>query len=320
MDDSDGRSTASSARLWAFVAGTLAVLLLAASATVRALESGPRPPTSLGRPVLPRTVPAAPRAQAGEALDLAGSGSNIPLVRALAKVFSERSPGPRVVVHESIGSTGGVRAARDGQVELGLVSRPLTDDEQRFGLVVLPHARVAVVVAAHPGVHETNVSSAELVALYQGKRTRFADGAPVVVFQRERGDSSHLVVGQLVPGFEAANDEAYCASRWRVLYHDRTLQEALMATDGALGLFDLGQIVTQNLPLRVLSLDGVAPTEPNVRAGRYRFVKSLAFVSLGEPQGLAAAFVAFARSPEGVEVTRRSGYLPLPDGGDEGRP
>ncbi len=311
---------AGSPRLWAFVAAALAALLGGGAVAVRALEDGPRPPTSLGRALAHRDAPA-PRAPASsEALDLAGSGSNVPLSRVLAKAFSERSPGVRVVVHESIGSTGGVRATRDGQVELGLVSRPLTADEARLGLVIVPHARVAVVLAAHPGVPEDHLAGSDLVALYRGERARFRDGAPVVVLQRERGDSSHLALAGLIPGFGAANDEAHRAGRWRVLYHDRTMQEALMATDGAIGLFDLGQIASQNLPLRVLSIDGVEPTLENVRAGRYRFVKDLAFVSVGEPRGAAAAFVAFVRSAEGREATRRAGYLPLPDDEAEVRP
>jgi phosphate transport system substrate-binding protein len=308
-----GRGRAGSPRLWAFVAVTLVALLGGGAATVRALEAGPRPPDGALGAGAAKKGPAPRAPEAGAALDLAGSGSNVPLVRVLAKAFGERAPGVRVVVHESIGSTGGVRAARDGQVELGLVSRPLTADEAKLGLVVVPHARVAVVVAAHPGVREDDLGAADLVTLYRGERSRFRDGAPVVVLQRERGDSSHLVVGREVPGFAAANDDALRAGRWRVLYHDRAMQEALMATDGAIGLFDLGQIVSQNLPLRVLAVDGVAPTPENVRAGRYRFVKDLAFVSAGAPSGAAAAFLEFVRSPEGREATRRAGYLPLPD-------
>jgi phosphate transport system substrate-binding protein len=309
------RGGTGSPRLWGVVAGALIALVGGGAATVRALEGGPRPPTSLGRAAPARPAAIARPAAATDAVDLAGSGSNVPLARALAKAFSERSPGTRIVVHESIGSTGGVRAARDGQVDLGLVSRPLGPEEQRLGLALVPHARVAVVVAAHPGVAEVDLAAADLVALYRGERARFRDGAPVVVLQRERGDSSHLAFGNGVPGFAQANDEAYRAGRWRVLYHDRTMQEALMATDGAIGLFDLGQIVTQNLPLRVLTVDGVAPTPEHVRSGRYRFVKDLAFVSSGAPRGAAAAFLAFVASPAGREVTRRAGYLPLPDEG-----
>jgi phosphate transport system substrate-binding protein len=318
--DADARGATGSARLWALVGATLGALLATGWLTVRALEAGPRPSFATGRADPAHAVRGAPPIAAHDALDLAGSGSNVPLARALAKAFSEQRPGKRVVVHESIGSTGGARATRDGQVDLGLVSRELTREEQRFGLVVVPHARVAVVLAAHPGVPTSDVRAAELVKLYAGARKRWSDGAPVVVLQRERGDSSHLAVSQLVPGFADANDGAYRAGRWRVLYHDSTMQEALMSTDGAVGLFDLGQIVTQNLPLRVLTIDGIEPSADNVRSGRYPFAKDLAFVSLGEPHGLAAELVAFARSPEGRAITLRSGYVPLPLDEDAGAP
>ena len=47
------------------------------------------------------------------------------------------------------------------------------------------------------------------LAIYGGERTTWSDGSPIVVLQRERGDSSHRVVADKVPGFAEANEAAW---------------------------------------------------------------------------------------------------------------
>jgi phosphate transport system substrate-binding protein len=306
--------------LWALVALVPAALVaLAVVALVRA-ERGPRPrfltePSASASPAPPPPAPDGP-------LGLAGSGSNLPLTRALVEAYRAAHPGARLVVHESIGSTGGTRAVRDGVIGVALISRPLNAEESRHGLVVRPYARVAVVAAANPNVADTCVGRAELVALFTGERTRWSDGSRAVLFQRERGDSSFLAMAAAVPGLAAANDAAYRADRFRVLYHDRAMQDALVATDGAVGIFDGGAIEAQRLPLKILCLDGVVPTREAVLSGRWPITKDLAFVTNGPPSGPAADLLAFVASPAGRAVIDGLGYLALPLAGppDGGSP
>jgi phosphate transport system substrate-binding protein len=215
-------------------------------------------------------------------------------------------------VHDSIGTTGGIRAVRDGAIHVGLASRPLLDEEARLGLVATPYARVAVVVAANAGVPDSCTSREELVGMFAGSRARWSDGSRIVVLQRERGDSSLLVMGKLVPGLLAENEAAYGENRWRVLYTDVAMQEAIMATPGAVGIFDLGAIEAQRLSIKPLCVDGTAPSLESMLSGRYPFSKDLAFVTVGAPAGLAAELIRFVLSSAGRELTARLGYAPLP--------
>lgn len=254
----------------------------------------------------------APTRVSPTALTLAGSGSNLPLTRALVEAFRKHHPETKIFVHASIGSGGGVRAVRDGAVDIGLVSRALTEEEGRLGLVVTPHVRVAVVVATHPSVPDRCVASAELAAILSGARSTWSDGSRRVVLLRERGDSSFLAVSRGVPGLAEENDAAYRAGRWRVLYDDRAMQEALVSTEGAMGVFDLGAIASQRLPIKVLCVDGVTASNEEVVAGRYPFWKDLAFVTDGPAGGLRADLLRFAGSEEGRALAASLGYIPLP--------
>lgn len=252
--------------------------------------------------------PSTVRAPQPGILRIAGSGAMVPLARALAAAYREE--GVRVVVEESVGSGGGVRAVLDGAVDLGMVSRPLSDEEARLGLAVVPAGTDAVVLAAHPQVAAAGVAADEARALFAGERRTFADGAPATVLLRERGESGNAVLGRAVPGLAGALDTAWRRGRARVLYHDQAMVEALAATPDAVGMTGLGVALAARPPVKVLAVDGVAPSVDAVADGRWRATRPLAWVARPERMARAARFLAFARSDEGRRVARAAGYLP----------
>jgi phosphate transport system substrate-binding protein len=287
-----------------------AVLILSGWLVVHWVEGGPIPPYLDPEQVPVEALQAAPKPSS--LLRLAGSGSNLPLTRALADEFLARRPWLRVRVHESIGSTGGVRATHDRAVEIWLISRPLKPEEKTIGLTVIPYARVAVVVAANPTVPTLGLDREELLALYDGREQYWSDGSQVVVFQREPGDSGHLAAREAIPGFAEVDERALEQRRWSVLFHDRAMQEALISTPGAIGLFDQGLAVIQDLPLTLLEYEGKRPTEQSVRTGSYPITKDLAFVVVADdPDPLAHEFISYVFSADGQRVIRESGYAPL---------
>ncbi|MBN2493968.1 MAG: substrate-binding domain-containing protein [Deltaproteobacteria bacterium] len=245
------------------------------------------------------------RRVAEDALVLAGSGSNLPLTRLLAEAW-----GRRVYLHESIGSRGGVRAVRDGAIDLGLISRPLREEEQQ-GLVVWPYARVAVVIASGSSVPEQDFDEAGLAQLYSGVRRTWPDGTALRVVQRELGDSSHDAVERHWLRFAEASHEAYRRQRWRVVYADASMRAALLSERGSVGLFDQGAVRIEQLPLRIHRVEGVRPSPETLESGAYPFSKDLSMLSVGPPSDLARDFLGFIYSDRGRDLTRRAGYLPL---------
>lgn len=313
LDDDDHSAPASLAALWAAVLLGLAGVAALAAVVLAPLLAGAGEPFREGH--VPKDSPLYLRSTVRPAgvLHLAGSGANLPLTRALADAYIARDRSAHIVVYESIGSGGGVRAVYDDVVDLGLVSRPLKDGEAALGVAALPYARVPVVAAVNLGVPDVSVTAQELVDIYAGRKTTWSDGSPIVVFQREPGDSSHRAVARALPEFAAADEDAYRSKRWRVILHDRAMQEALAITPGAIGLVDAGTISLERLPLRPLQLDGIAASEASVQTRRYPFAKDLAFVAVEEPTGLVAEFVRFTQSEDGRALMRAHGYIPLPE-------
>lgn len=254
-------------------------------------------------------------ASAGEntgPLVLAGSGSCLGITRLLVEAFIHVHPDARIEVPPSIGSTGGIRAAADGAATLGLLSRPLRPDEVRLGLTVAPFARTPVVVPVHPSVPDDALSTMDLLEIYRGAKTRWRDGREIVVLTREPGDSSIEVLARQVPGFKTVYAEAQRQRRWVTLFNDQEMHRVLVKTPAGIGLSDAGAMSAERLALKPLRLDGVLPTADNVRAGRYRLVKTLTFAYRPDRlTALARAFLDFVASTQGTAVLVANGYLPV---------
>lgn len=287
---------------WIAVLAVLGLVVVWAVLEVRDVGRDARPPFLVGEVQAATPV----RAEDGR-VHVAGSGSCIPMARMLAGAFIQQGDvAPEV--HASIGSGGGLRALRDGAIDLALVSRPLRPAEEADGLVYTPFARIPVVVAAGLDVPDRSLTEAQLEALFGGVQTQWSDGSTVVLLLREEGDSSHRVVGSVLPGFAEATGRSRADGR-RVLYQDGAMQVALANTPGALGLHGNG-VDASLAGFRALAVDGVEPTGANVESGRYPFVKELAFVTQGPPSGEAAAFVSFALSSQGRALIRMRGGVP----------
>ena len=248
---------------------------------------------------------------ASETLVFAGCDSNIPLTRLLARVFAQTHPEVRIQLR-TVGSTNGVALAGAGAIQIGLVSRPLRDTEEGLGLTFLPYAKTAVVIGADPDTPETTLTAADLLSFYRGTKLSWTSGREITFLTREEGDSSVASLKQAMPGFAEAYAAGSNTSHWTILYSEPTMHEALLTRRFALGLSDLGTTTLERLPIKVLSLDGIAPTPENVASGRYPFIKTLGFVWREDTLPASArAFVKFVQSDDGAGLLRAHGYLPV---------
>jgi phosphate transport system substrate-binding protein len=248
---------------------------------------------------------------ASETLVFAGCDSNIPLTRLLARVFMQNHPEVRIQLR-TVGSTNGVALAAAGAIQIGLVSRPLRDAEEGLGLTFLPYARTAVIIGADPDTPDTTLTAADLLSFYRGTRLTWKSGREITFLTREEGDSSVASLKQAMPGFAEAYAAGSYMSHWRILYSEPTMHEALLTLPFALGLSDLGTTTIERLPIKVFSIDGIAPTPANIASGRYPFIKTLGFVWREDTLPASVrAFVNFVQSDDGAGLLRAHGYLPV---------
>ena len=248
---------------------------------------------------------------ASETLVFAGCDSNIPLTRLLARAFAQTHPEVKIQLR-TVGSTNGVALAAAGAIQIGLVSRPLRDVEEGLGLTFLPYARTAVIIGADPDTPDTTLTAADLLSFYRGTKLTWNSGREITFLTREEGDSSVASLKQAMPGFAEAYAAGSNTSHWTILYSEPRMHEALLTLPFALGLSDLGTTTLERLPIKVLSIDGIAPTPENIASGRYPFIKTLGFVWREDTLPASVrAFVKFVQSDDGAGLLRAHGYLPV---------
>ncbi|MEM1347652.1 MAG: substrate-binding domain-containing protein [Myxococcota bacterium] len=191
-------------------------------------------------------------------ITVAGTGAALPLVRALAQRWRAHRPtGSPIDIPGSLGSSGGVRALRDGVIEVALISRPLKSEE-REGLVVHPLARTPLVFATQGA--SGGVRAQELEAIYSGVKLEWENGRRIVPLFREEGDSGHARIATWRPSFgRMASSRGMDASLGLLAYSDTQLLDALVSVDGAIGWVDLGVLSLTGAPVEPLVLDGKDP-------------------------------------------------------------
>jgi phosphate transport system substrate-binding protein len=233
----------------------------------------------------------------------AGTGAMTPLVMALVRELSAGTGHP-VRVEPSIGSGGGIAAARDGAVDLGLVSRPLYPEEAK-GLERVDLARDAVVLAAASDVPIDNLSSDDLHRLYAGELRG------ITLLLRDESDSANAALESRYPGLGDERRHSAATGRFRVLDHDDSMGLALATTPRAVGVFSLAAL---RPPLRALRLDGVAPSPEAVARGTWPINRTLGVVFRPERRDRVLPFLALATSERGRALMRSLGYVPLGGG------
>src|SRR5512139_4069991 len=111
-----------------------------------------------------------------ETLKITGTGGAIGGMRLLAEAFRKAEPGVEVVIPRSIGSAGGIRAALAGKLDIGLSARPLGAEERAAGGRQTAYARTAFVFAVNPGVNRSDITLAEVMEIYTGRKKTWDNG------------------------------------------------------------------------------------------------------------------------------------------------
>lgn len=245
---------------------------------------------------------------ATEIITVEGTGDSQILLSRLAQAFASQQPDIQVVVPDSIGSGGGIRAVASGKAGLGRTARPLTEEETKSDLVQYLFARSPVVLAAHPSLAQLqSFPSATLVDLYSGQHQSWdAVGGPankVYLITREPGDSSRRALEEKIPGFDKIDHAG------KVFYNTPSAALAIAKHAFSAGYLPLGWAKTEKL--HIIALDGVFPDEASVVSDKYPLVTPFYIVSKGPASGAAKRFVDFLFSEPAQHLMREAGVVPV---------
>ena len=244
-------------------------------------------------------------------LKVDGSTGAMPLVAALAKAHEANTPNLKIEIGKGLGTKARIEALSKGSIDIAVASHGLKIDElTRLGMIVEEIARTPVVFGVNASVPVTNLSQAQVCSIYSGASTNWAaaGGPDLAVAARTRPDSE--VDTEVVRGAIACLTALKMPDTIKVMERGGDMAKELAATTGAVGMTTTTVVEQSGGKIKALSLDGVAPTETNVTAGKYRLVREVFLVVKGDAAPATKAFVAFVKSAEGARIIKANGAIP----------
>jgi len=247
-----------------------------------------------------------------ETVTVAGSGGMIPLLTALGAAYMKKYPHDEIQCNpNSITQSGGILAAKNGAVDIGMSARGLEVRELSYNIDAYHIADVAAVVAVHSNVRVTNITSKQLCAIYSGKITNWRElgghDARIVVFTRPENDSTKQVFRSGIPCFSELKEAPEAIS----MFKSNNMLSALQRTPDSIGIIDSIALEHSQGKARPVKLDGRSASVEEVAAGRWPVTKKYTLV-VGEKRKKAVdRFMRFIKSREGAALISKYNGIPV---------
>lgn len=240
-------------------------------------------------------------------LDIAGGTAHIPVMKEAAKRIMSVNPDIHITVAGG-GSGVGVKQVGEGLVAIGNTGRALKEDEiSKYGLLSFAFAIDGVAVVVNPENKVDALTAQQVIDIYAGKIKDWKEvgGEPgaINVFGREDGSGTREVF------MEKAINKGSLAASINIVSSNGAMKTAVSQDKRAIGYAGIGHI---DESVKAPKFDGTIPSQENAANGKYKVTRNLYMNTKGEPNGLTKLFINYIYSPEGVEITKNSGYIPLP--------
>jgi phosphate transport system substrate-binding protein len=225
-----------------------------------------------------------------------GSDSTLHVIKALATAFEAESG--RKVACEGGGSGAGAKAVIAGEVTLAFLSRDLNAAEKAAGLVGTGYAKDGVAVIVHRTNPVAGFTVAELKDIFTGRTAAWADGKPVVVFNRNTNSGTREVFQDLVLGKEAFSPKA-------AVKHDGVLVGTVEKIPTAVAYTSLGE--ADAAKVKIVPIAGITPNAATLKDGTYPIARTPTLATKGAATGDEKAFIDFVLSAKGQAIVVATG-------------
>lgn len=247
-----------------------------------------------------------------ERIVLDGSTGMLPLAKALAAAYQERSPAPQVEIGTGLGTGARLRALEEGKIHIALASHGVKpEDAQKAGLKMIEVAKGAIVFAVNASVPIANITESQVCDTYSGKINNWKSlGGPdrsMALLTRPSTEVDPEVIRAKIGCFKELKE----IQAAKVMARGGDMAKALAETPYALGMTSMTVAEQSGGKVRALSLNGIAPTAENVKSGRYFLTRDFLFVTKGDPAGPVKQFLDYVLSIEGDRVIQANGAVPV---------
>lgn len=246
-----------------------------------------------------------------------GSDTVLPVAQQTAERFMNRNPDARITV--TGGGTGvGISALMDNTTDIAMASRPIKFSEkmkvkaakQNVEEVIVAYDALAVVV--HPSNPVKQLTRQQLEEIFRGKITNWkqvgGDDRKIVVYSRETSSGTYEFFKESV-----LKNKNYMPSSLSMPATGAIIQ-SVSQTKGAIGYVGLAYVSPRTKTLAVSYDDGkhyATPSVENATNKTYPIVRPLYYYYETQNKAQVTPLIDFILSPEGQNIIKKSGYIPV---------
>ncbi|MDH4321875.1 MAG: phosphate ABC transporter substrate-binding protein [Desulfobulbaceae bacterium] len=239
-------------------------------------------------------------------LEIAGGTAHLPVMAEAARRIHDFNPDIFISVTGG-GTACGIQKVGDGLVDIGNTGRALTEAERaRYRLVSHPLALDGIAVAVNTENPVAGFSSEQVDMIFTGRIDNWQElggaNAPIVRYCREKGSATLEV-------FEKKLLRGDLLAECNSVSSNGAMRNIISLDRNGIGYLSIGHLGSEKV--KAVAIDGVVPSQQNALSGKYTVARTL-FMNTGpSPSRLTTLFVEYLKSPEGAEIIKDAGYIPI---------
>lgn len=242
-----------------------------------------------------------------ESITAVGSTALQPLVQEAAAQYMNDHPGATINVQGG-GSGTGLSKVAEGAVQIGNAD-VFAEEKDGIDASKITDHKVAVVgfaPVANQDIGVDNLTKQQLIDIFTGKIKNWKEvggkDLKIVVINRAEGSGTRAV-------FEKQALDGATAVKAQEQDSSGTVQKIVNETPGAISYLAFSYI---NNKVKALKVDGVEPTEENVKTNKWKIWAYEHMYTKGKAKGLTEKFIDYMLSDEVQKnLVPKLGYMPI---------
>ncbi len=256
---------------------------------------------------------AAPPITKPQVIKIKGSDTMFNLTQLLAEEYMKSNPNISIYV-EGGGSTEGIKSLIQGQIDISTASRLPSGNETKlladyYGSIGMFYliAKDGITIYLNHKNKIKDITHQNLQKIFAGQITNWlqlgGDNFPIIPVTRPPNSGTFLYLKEhILEGNEFTSSAV-------VKYTTKGVIEEVSDNTYAIGYGGVG--FSNNNDIFRASIDGIAPTEENVRNDTYPLTRYLHFFTAQTPAGAVKDFIDWVLSPAGQIIIKKAGFVPL---------
>ena len=252
-----------------------------------------------------------------DSIVITGSSSAVGLVKALGNDFKEeyRDKYPDLkfqITEEDSGSA--IDAVRSGRVDIGLISRAVTDEEKSLVDDIEVFAMDGIAVIANKNCNIENLTVSQAKKIFSGRIINWSDvggeNTKINVYSREESSGTRNEFLNLL-GLNSIFDttrEKKLTDRATVYNSSEEVKKAVAGDKSGIGYISMTAL---DKTVKDIAVDDVKINAQNVGDENYKLVRNFSFVIAKDESEAADDFIDWVLSAKGQQAVEAAGYVPI---------